>query len=318
MPSLSAARRRAPFVAVAFAAWAMTACATTESRGYVAETTLDAPPPRTVALLPVDVHVVFDGMGDLEPEEEAALRKDVNERVARLLAEELPKRGYDLAATLGWEGNGDLDERAIYDMIDGLVAHSNEVAWGGEGGGTIDPEITRYLGAQTGAGAILYVNGRALANTEAKKVWQVVLVGVAALAVVGTVYAASRPSSGGRRGHHAHGGGTVVVGGPVIFVGHHHHHDHVEDDEPGFFDGDAVRLAATLVDASSGEILWHVDLADGLDPRDDEEVAEYLGSIFETLPEPAGGAAPARPAPAPAPKPKPAPGPSPAPAPAPH
>ena len=304
-PTLAHLRTRALPLLAAAVAWASSACASSHRASYLAPAAeAPAPAPR-VAILPIDLDVRVDGMEELEPAELEAVKAEVAAEVRRLVAEELPKRGYDVAAALDWSGNGLVDPAAIEDMVDGLVAHANAVAWKNPAGGTIDPELTRYLGDNTGAGTLLYVNGSALANTSAKKAWQAALVVGAVLVIVGTVFAAGQASrhshgggarvagrsSGGTHLHHGssyhhHHSGPVLVG-PVFFVSHRSGGPDAAPpaaEEPGFFDGERVRMIATLVDAATGEILWHADEQQGLDPRDGGELADYLDDLLEGLP----------------------------------
>lgn len=302
IPSLSRLRASALPLLVAAIAWASSACATSSRTSFASPTLAATAPSPRVALLPIDVDVRLDGMEEIEPAELEAVKAQVVAEVRRLVAEELPKRGYDVAAALDWDGSGQVDPAAIDEMVDGLVAHANAVAWKNPPGGTIDPELTRYLGENTGAETLLYVNGTALANTSAKKAWQAALVVGVVLAVVGTVLAAgsasrhrgspARRSSSGhhvhRSSYHHHHHGPVLVG-PVFFISHRSGGPppppvEERDEEPGFFDGDRIRLMATLVDAATGEILWHADEQQGLDPRDGEELADYLDDLLEGLP----------------------------------
>lgn len=304
--TLADLRTRALPLLAAAVAWACSACASSHRTSYAAPSVATTAPAPRLAILPIDIDVRVDGMEELEPGELEAIRAEVVSEVRRLVATELPKRGYDLAAALDWSGNDLVDPAAIEDMVDGLVAHANAVAWKNPPGGNIDPELTRYLGDNTGADTLLYVNGSALANTSAKKVWQTVLVLGVVLAIVGTVIAVGQSSSGNRRGggarvsgrssggthvhrssyrHHHHG---PVLAGPVIFVSHRSHGTSAapapEVEEPGFFDGERVRMIATLVDAWTGEILWHADEQQRVDPRDAGDLADYVGDLLEGLP----------------------------------
>ncbi len=309
IPSLAELRTRALPLLAAAIGWACSACVTSSRVDFRAPEVATLPPQARLAVLPIDVGVTVDGMEELEPEELEEVKAQVVAEVRRLVLEELPKRGYDVTA-LDWDGSGLVDPAAIEDMVEGMVAHANAVAWKNPPGGTIDPELTRYLGENTGAGAILYVNGTALANTSGKKTWQALAVVGAVLVVVGTIAAAAsagKSRSGGGRsvarspgsdGHHLHRPsphyhhhhhGPLLVG-PVIFVSHRSGPapapvERVEAvEEPGFFDGERVRLTATLVDAETGTILWHADEQQGLDPRDAGELSDYLDDLLEGLP----------------------------------
>jgi hypothetical protein len=305
IPTLANLRTRALPLLVTAVAWAASACATPSRATFAAPALSAAPPKAKLAVLPIDIDVRLDGMEDIDPAELAAAKEAVAGEVRRLVFEELPKRGYDVTAALDWDGSGKVDPAAIDDMVDGLVAHANSVAWKNPPGGTIDPDLTRYLGDNTGASTLLYVNGTALANTSAKKAWQAAAVVGAVLVIAAAAIAAGHASS-----HHGHGGGHVrssaghvhsssfhhhyqgpLLVGPVIFI---HPHAHFSEgpspepvekaEEPGFFDGERVRIMATLVDAATGEILWHVDEQEGLDPRDPEDLAEYVGDLLRGLP----------------------------------
>lgn len=312
-PTLADLRSRALPLLAAAMAWACSACVSSHRMGYAAPSLATLAPAPRLAILPIDLDVRVDGMGEIEPGELDEIRAEVVREVQRLFIEELPRRGYDVAAALDWSGNDLVDPAAIEEMVDGLVAHANAVAWKNPPGGTIDPELTQYLGDNTGADTLLYVNGSALANTSAKKVWQVVLVLGVVLAVVGTVVAvgsASRENRGSRGGDgyvagrsssgtHFHyssyrrSGGPILVG-PVIFVSHRSHGasaapaPHVE--EPGFFDGERARMIATLVDTRTGEILWHIDEQQRIDPRDGTDLADFVNDLLEGLPRGSPGA----------------------------
>ncbi len=280
---LSELRSFPPLLLAAVAAATSFACTTTESRGYTAESVLARPPAPGVALLPIELDVRIDALTEVDEADEAALKAAVVAEVQRLLKTSLPRRGYSLERALSWDDDS-VDTKAIEDFVDGMVGHANEVASGGEPGGEIDPTITRYLGEATGAGSLLYLNGTLISNSDGKKALQVAVSLFAVIVIAAMIVAASEPA--GRGGGHMHGGShtTVFIGGPVFYSSHGTPPARDPMADRGFYDGDLVRVAATLVDASSGEILWYVDFQDGVDPEDPEELSEYLRELFAALP----------------------------------
>lgn len=280
---LSDLRSFPPLLLAAVAAATSFACTTTESRGYTAESVLERPPASGIALLPLELDVRIDALTEVEDGEEEALEAAVVAEVKRLLQTALPRRGYSLQRTLEWDDDS-VDARAIEDFVDGMIGHANEVASGGAPGGEIDRTITRYLGEATGAGSLLHLNGSLVSNSDGKKAAQVAVSLFAVIVIAAMIVAASEPR--GHGGGHVHGGThtTVFVGGPVFYSSHGSPPARDPMADRGFYDGDLVRVAATLVDAESGEILWYVDFQDGVDPEDPEELEEYLRELFAALP----------------------------------
>src|SRR5688572_20573941 len=60
--------------------------------------------PARIALMPADVFVVYDEVGDNDPRKSQALGHQVGGHITSLLATRLQRRGYQVTTAPGWDG----------------------------------------------------------------------------------------------------------------------------------------------------------------------------------------------------------------------
>jgi hypothetical protein len=223
--TLFSLRRSAFALAVAVTGWAA-GCAVAPKPmtdpGYAAR----AYTPVRVAVLPPDVFVVVDQVGDNDPAQAAALGQQVSVEIAQAAEQVLRARGYDVDLSARWDGVHGQDGSVLVSgeelggLANGVLAFANSPAGGGEGAiGTpqlIAPDLAARVGAATQADAVLYLNVKGQVTTPGKRTASI-LAGVFFIAIVAVVILALVASSkgGGNSGGSNVGGGGVPRGSSV-------------------------------------------------------------------------------------------------------
>ena len=175
--------------------------------------------PNRVALMPPDVFVIFDEVGDNDPRKSAELGRQVGDHMARLFIDGLGRRGYAVDTSARWDG--------VHAPDGSLALGPQEVGWvagsilqfsaspAAEGQGPmaapvfVAPELAQKVGASTGADALLYMNLKGVAVSPGKRtaeVLGVVFFVVVVVAIILLVMADSK--GGGSRRSGAPGAGT--------------------------------------------------------------------------------------------------------------
>src|SRR3954468_3775164 len=104
MKWLRLAQLRRSFIAICLATLAWSAgCATPgpmidpyfASRSYT---------PARVTVMPPDVFVIYDQMGDNDPQKSAALSRQVTGQVGGAIVDGLRRKGYNVDTSIGWDG----------------------------------------------------------------------------------------------------------------------------------------------------------------------------------------------------------------------
>ncbi|MEO5767441.1 MAG: hypothetical protein ABIS92_03740 [Polyangia bacterium] len=215
-------------VAIALAAVAWTGgCATAPRPAIEPAFAARTYTPIRIALLPPDVFMVLDQLGENDPAKSEALRQSVFAQVVKFSTEAFRQRGYDLNLSARWDGvvgqDGQLlvgqDELAL--MANTILQFANGPAGGRQGPLTppeiIAPELAAKIGWATQSDALLYVNLKGVTTSDGKRAAQimgaVLIVAVIVLIVLATL---AEGKSGGRGGTPAlAGGGGRPVAGPV-------------------------------------------------------------------------------------------------------
>jgi hypothetical protein len=212
-------RGSAPALALAAAGWA--GCATAPQPmvdpGYAAR----AYAPARIAVLPPDVFVVVDQVGDNDPAQSAALGQAVSAEAARAAEQALRGRGYDVDLSSRWDGivagDGSLlvtrDELGA--LANGVVSFANSRAGGGAGPMAgpllVAPELAAKVGWATQSDALLYVNVKGAVTTPGKRAASIVAGVFIVFVVVAIVVALAASHQGGGNG----------IGSPNIGGGAH-------------------------------------------------------------------------------------------------
>jgi hypothetical protein len=222
--TLFSLRRSALALAVAVAGWAA-GCAITPQPmvdpGYAAR----AYTPGRVAVLPPDVFVVVDQVGDNDPAQSAALGQEVSGEMARLADQVLRARGYDVDFSARWDGVYAQDGTMLVSgqelggLANGVLAFANgpdAVEGALNTPRVVAPELAARVGAATQSEAVLYMNVKGAVVTPGKRTASV-LAGVFFVAIVAVVIIALAASSkgGGNSGGSGFRGAGVPRGSSV-------------------------------------------------------------------------------------------------------
>jgi hypothetical protein len=168
--------------------------------------------PNRIALMPPDVFVIYDQVGDNDQRQSAELGRALGDHMARLFVDGLTRRGYAVDTSARWDG--------VHAPDGSLALGSQEVGWvagsilqfsaspaaGGQGPMTapvfVAPELAQKVGTSTGADALLYMNVKGVAVSPGKRTAQVlgVVFFVVVLVAIILLVMADSKGGGGRRG----------------------------------------------------------------------------------------------------------------------
>ena len=283
------------------------------TRHYVApDATVQTTYPK-VAVLPPAFTLQIDSAGDVTEAEREALRHEIEARSLDLVLSGLRSRGYEPNVI-----DTSRARQQIEALAQGFVLHANTVAGGAQEGGSFDPAVLKEVAP--GADAILYLNGSAVTVSSGRRAEQVAVIVTIAVVIAAIVVLIVLATQGKGSGHGGSGPGfgggrvaTPVRGGPApglrpaVPVGSIPVHyvdvytpvwwvppyegEVASPGEPaprsegrGFFSGSQLRFFATLVDAPTGKILWHVDRNVDADAQSPGELRDEVLDAFSTLP----------------------------------
>jgi hypothetical protein len=223
-------RRSAFAVVLAFVAWTA-GCASGPRPALEPAFAARSYTPVRIALLPPDVFMVLDQLGDNDPVKSEALRQQVVSEMVRLSTDAFRRRGYDLDLSARWNGIFGQDGRPLVtsdelgSMADAILQFANGPAGGQVGPLTVPqiiaPELAAKIGWATQADSLLYVNLKGVTTTNGKRAAAILGAVFIALVVVLIVLATSKSSGGGHPGHVGHGparavAGPTMRGGPPV------------------------------------------------------------------------------------------------------
>ena len=263
-----------------------------------------------VAVLPPAFTLQIDAAAEVSEADRAQMQREVESNAMRLVIDALKQRGFDPSNVELQKG-----EDAIHALAQGFVYHANTVAAGAPEGGTFDPELLAKVAP--GADAVLYLNGSAVTVSAGRRAEQAavvltVAVVIAAVAVLVLLAATKGTGSGHATGSSSSGHAAIPVQGgstgttlrpgggyrssggidfytPIWWVpGPVAGPIDVESPPPradrGLLSGAEVRLFATLVDVTTGKVLWHVDRALAASADDPGQLRDTLIEAFDSLP----------------------------------
>ncbi|MES1209693.1 MAG: hypothetical protein ABUS79_27485 [Pseudomonadota bacterium] len=206
-------------MALAVLAWAA-GCATAPAPAIEPAFAARTYTPIRIALLPPDVFVVVDQVGENDPARSEALRQAVFGQVVKFSTEAFRQRGYDLDLSARWDGIVGRDGQLLVSrdelgwMANGILQFANSPSGGKQGPLTspeiIAPELAAKIGWATQSDALLYVNLKGVASSDGKRAAQIIgtvfIVVVVALIVLALL--ADSKGGGGGRGIGSPGGGA--------------------------------------------------------------------------------------------------------------
>jgi hypothetical protein len=174
--------------------------------------------PARIAVLPPDVFVVLDQVGDNDPLQSAALGQQVSAETLHAVADALHRRGYEVDLSAGWDGIHAADGSMLVsaDEVGALArsivafANSPDAALTGPlaAPAQVAPELAARIGWATQAGAALYVNVKGVVTTPGKQaatILGVVFIVVIVAAII-LVLAANAKHGGGGQAPRTSGG----------------------------------------------------------------------------------------------------------------
>jgi len=215
-----------------FAVFAWSGCATAPrpllDSGYAAR----AYTPGRIAVLPPDVFVVLDQVGDNDPVQSAALGQAVAAQTAGAVERSLRARGYDVNLLPRWDGVYGPDGspvaggESLEGLARGVVAFASSADGRREGATPLPPRVAPELAADVGAAtqsdAVLYVNVKGVVTTPGRQTATVLGVVFFVVIVAAIVLVLASQKGGGGGSHwtgapasHARGGGNAWRAAPV-------------------------------------------------------------------------------------------------------
>ena len=180
--------------------------------------------PARVAILPPDVFVVVDRVGENDPAEGAALGQQVSAETLRAAEQALRARGYDVNLSARWDGIFAQDGTMLVSrdelgwLANGVVSFANSPQGGARGAMpqplVVAPELAARVGWATQSDAVLYINVKGAVATPGKTAASV----VAAALIVFIIIAVILMSTSNKGGHN--NGGNAWHGGSPKPIGH--------------------------------------------------------------------------------------------------
>ena len=202
----------------ATAAWAA-GCATGPQPAIDPALASGAYTPARITVLPPDVFVVLDQVGDNDPVRSAALGQGVSEETVRVVAQTLRARGYDVDLSARWDGIFARDGRPLVGrdelgwLANGILQYGNGPDGGQRGPLTIPryvaPELAAKVGWATQSDALLYLNIKGVTTTSGKRAASI-LAGVFIVVVVAAIILLLVANS---KGGGSSGGPSSLTGG---------------------------------------------------------------------------------------------------------
>ncbi|HVR00587.1 MAG TPA: hypothetical protein VMT47_00520, partial [Polyangia bacterium] len=213
--TLGSLRGSALAVSMAVAAWSA-GCATAPPPLVDPAFATGAYVPARIAVLPPDVFVVVDQVGDNDPARSAALGQAVSGETVRVVEQALRARGYDVDLSARWDGivAGDgsvlVNRDELRWLVNGVLQFGNSGAGVGPpaGPGYVAPELAAKVGWATQSDALLYVNVKGVTTTSGKRAASI-LAGVFIVVIVAAIVLAlvANGKGGGSGGPSVGGGG---------------------------------------------------------------------------------------------------------------
>jgi hypothetical protein len=170
--------------------------------------------PSRVAVLPPDVFVVVDRVGDNDPAQGAALGQQVSVETLRAAEQALRARGYDVDLSARWDGIFAQDGTMLVSrdelgwLANGIVSFGNSPQGGAQGPIAqplvVAPELAARVGWATQSDALLYINVKGAVATAGKQAAGVIAALLIVFIIVAIILASSSKGGGG---HNSAGGG---------------------------------------------------------------------------------------------------------------
>ena len=182
--------------------------------------------PSRIALLPPDVFVVLDQVGENDPVASAALGQAVSAETVRAVTGMLRARGYDVDLSARWDGIVAQDGTMLASrddlgwMANGILQFANSPDGGGHGTMTtprfVAPEQAARIGWATQSDALLYLNVKGVTTTSGKRMATILGAVFIVLIVAAIIIASTSQRGGGSRSTPTQASGGGWRGQPVM------------------------------------------------------------------------------------------------------
>ena len=202
-------------------AWAA-GCASTPHPGIEPAFAARTYTPIRIALLPPDVFMVLDQVGDNDPAKSEALRRQVIDQVVHMSVDAFRSRGYDLDLSARWDGVFGADGRPLVSadelagMANAILQFANGPVGGQPGPLTVPqiiaPDLAAKIGWATQSDSLLYVNLKGVTTSNGKRASAIIGAVFIALVVVLIVLATAKSNNGGHSTPVGRGPGHTVAG----------------------------------------------------------------------------------------------------------
>jgi hypothetical protein len=202
-------RRSVPALMLATLGWSA-GCATTPHPMVDAGFGARAYTPGRVTVLPPDVFVVVDRVGDNDPAQGTALSQQVSAETLRAAEGALRARGYDVDLSARWDGIYAQDGTMLVSrdelgwLANGVVSLGNSPQGGAQGAIAqplvVAPELAARVGWATQSDALLYINVKGALATPGKQATAVVAAVLIVFIVIAVVLMASSNKGHGGSG----------------------------------------------------------------------------------------------------------------------
>jgi hypothetical protein len=163
--------------------------------------------PKRIALMPPDVFVVLDQVGQNDDAQSAALGQAVSEQTVRLVEQTLRQRGYDVDLSTRWDGIIAQDGSVLVSrdelggLANGVLQFGNGPAGGEHGPMSVPqyvaPELAGKVGWATQSDALLYVNVKGVTTTSGKRAASIIGAVFIVVIVAAIILAIAASSKGG-------------------------------------------------------------------------------------------------------------------------
>ncbi|HEX2656613.1 MAG TPA: hypothetical protein VHU40_00005, partial [Polyangia bacterium] len=182
--------------------------------------------PVRIALLPPDVFMVVDEVGDNDPARSEALRQQVIAEVVKFSSDAFRRRGYDLDLSARWDGIFAADGQPLVtgDELSGMAQAILQFANGPDGGRVgplttpqiIAPELAAKLGWATRSDSLLYVNLKGVTTSNGKRAAAIAAVALIVVILALIVLSEAKGHGGGPSHGPSTGAPGRVVAGPTM------------------------------------------------------------------------------------------------------
>ncbi len=178
--------------------------------------------PGRIAVLPPDVFVVLDQVGDNDPVKSARVGQALAGEAVGAIQRTLRERGYDVATLPTWgdvpgpDGTPLLSGAVLEGLARGVISFASSPDGGREGATElpprVSPELANRIGWATQSDAVLYVNVKGVVTTPGRQT-ATILTAVFIVVIVAAIVLVLASQKGGGAPHGVSGGSHAASSG---------------------------------------------------------------------------------------------------------